>query len=593
MDWHQLRAILWLRWRLACNQWSRGGAINAVITAAFMIGVLCLGLAGGVAGLVAGAFGLAQLQPRTLMFVWDGLTVAFLGLWTIGLVAELQRSELIDLTRLLHLPVSLRDVFLLNYLCSCLSVSLGFFLPAMLGLAVGLVPGCGPRMLLLLPLVFGFFFMVTAWTDWLRGWLASLMVNQRRRRAIVMGLTLVLVLLAQLPNLVSNVWMRQFRSDSPNRPPSQATGKERRRELQAEMNAKANATREFKAKVNASILLAHQVVPFLWLPGGARSLAEGHFWPALGGAAGMIGLGALGFRRAYLATLRFYRGADSSQPSTKHPVVNAVIAPGATLVERALPWIPEEAAAWALASFRSMTRAPEVKMALAMNVVIFLIMGAGLLVGGSHSPPEPVKPFLAVAAVAVTFLGLIGVLFNQFGFDRDGFRALVLLPAPRTYLLLGKNLALLPMALTVFSVVLALLTVLVRLPLWAVLSALLEFAAGFLALSALGNLFSVLVPYRIAAGSLKPTKTKATVMLLMMLVNLSFPLAMAPLVLPPGLGALCHHLGWGPAAPVTLAGSALLLVASAVLYWAALAPLGALLQRREQKILERVTQEVE
>ena len=32
------------------------------------------------------------------------------------------RSELIDLSRLLHLPVSLRDVFLLNYLSSHLSL---------------------------------------------------------------------------------------------------------------------------------------------------------------------------------------------------------------------------------------------------------------------------------------------------------------------------------------------------------------------------------------------------------------------------------------------------------------------------------------
>ena len=38
---------------------------------------------------------------------------------------------------------------------------------------------------LLLPLVLGFVFMVTAWTYCVRGWLAALMVNKRRRRAIV------------------------------------------------------------------------------------------------------------------------------------------------------------------------------------------------------------------------------------------------------------------------------------------------------------------------------------------------------------------------------------------------------------------------
>ena len=40
---------------------------------------------------------------------------------------------MIDLSRLLHLPVSLRDVFLLNYLLSHFSLSLALMLPAMLG----------------------------------------------------------------------------------------------------------------------------------------------------------------------------------------------------------------------------------------------------------------------------------------------------------------------------------------------------------------------------------------------------------------------------------------------------------------------------
>jgi hypothetical protein len=216
-----------------------------------------------------------------------------------------------------------------------------------------------------------------------------------------------------------------------------------------------------------------------------------------------------------------------------------------------------------------------------------------MLAARPGSAPEAAKPFLATAAVGVTFLGFIALLFNQFGFDRDGFRALVLLPVPRKLLLLGKTLAVLPLALGVFTVLLILVTVLSHLPLWAALAALLQFAAAFLALSTVGNLFSILVPYRIAPGSLKPTKTKSSTMLLMMVVNLSFPLAMAPVFIPAGLGALCQHFGWCPAAPVTLAGSALLLGASALLYWRTLTPLGALLQRREQKILDRVTQEVE
>ena len=143
MNLAQLRAMLWLRWRLSRNQWRRGGQFNAVITLLMLIVGLGLSVVGGFAGLAGGALGLSHASPRATMLAWDGLVVLFLGLWTIGTVMELQRSEIIDLSRLLHLPVSLRDVFLLNYLASHFSFSLAATVPAMLGLTVGLVWAAG------------------------------------------------------------------------------------------------------------------------------------------------------------------------------------------------------------------------------------------------------------------------------------------------------------------------------------------------------------------------------------------------------------------------------------------------------------------
>ena len=69
-------------------------------------------------------------------------------------------------------------------------------------------------MLLLLPLVLGFVFMITAWTYCLRGWLAALMVNKRRRRTVIVWVTMVFVLLCQLPNLVfnSSLFRQQMKS---------------------------------------------------------------------------------------------------------------------------------------------------------------------------------------------------------------------------------------------------------------------------------------------------------------------------------------------------------------------------------------------
>jgi ABC-2 type transport system permease protein len=579
VNWDQLRTLLWLRWRLARNQWGRGGQLNAVITMVVAVIGLAAGLVGGVGGIVGGALALARVSPMTVMFVWDGLIVLFLFFWMMGLVSELQRSEMIDLSRLLHLPVSLLGVFLLNYFSCLLSLSLALMLPGMLGLCVGLVLSRGFSMVLLIPLVLGFFFMVTAWTYYLQGWLASLMVNQRRRRAIIMGITAGFILLAQLPNLLTNVW---FGRNHSQRHPGQAA-------------PAGDAMHRFPGGAGTERLIraAHWFVPVLWVPQGAKSLAEGAWWPALWGAGGMIALGALGLQGAYRSTLRFYQGADQSKAARRPALPRAARAGRRLLVERSLPFVPAEVAGLALATFRSMTRAPEVKMALGMNVVLFAMLGAGALFRGPGAIPEVLKPFMAGAAVLITFLGLMQVLFNQFGFDRDGFRALVLLPAPRRHLLMGKNLALLPLAMFVFAVFLVLLTVLAHLPPPEILGACLQFIAAFFLLSAVGNLTSILVPYRISAGSLKPTKTKATTVLMLMGVNLTLPFMMAPILVPAGLGLLCEHLGWLPGTLVTLASSVVLAALAAVVYWFTLEPLGALLQRREQRILQIVTTEVE
>jgi len=212
MNWSQLQTILWLRWRLSRNQWSRSGALNAVLSVLAVSACILLALGGCIGGIFAGIFGLAKAPPDIMLLVWDAVTGVFLVFWMIGIVTEIQRSESIDLARLLHLPVSLNEIFLINYFASHFTLSIILALPAMLGLAVGLAFGKGPEMLFLVPLALSFIFMITAWTYCLRGWLVSLMVNQRRRRAIVVGMTTGFILLAQLPNLYFNVMRESGRS---------------------------------------------------------------------------------------------------------------------------------------------------------------------------------------------------------------------------------------------------------------------------------------------------------------------------------------------------------------------------------------------
>src|SRR6516225_734006 len=200
--WEQLRAFLWLRWRLRRNRLKRAAAGSVIIEAIFAALSIFSAFAAFVIAFVVGFLVLPKASNPVIMLVWDGVVAGFLFLWMVDLVTELQRSEVLSLDKFLHLPVSLSSVFLMNYVSSLYSPYVTIFLPGMIGLTLGLTLSKGPIILFVFPMVATFFLMVTALTYQFRGWLASLMQNKRRRRTIVTTLTLVMILLFQLPNLL-------------------------------------------------------------------------------------------------------------------------------------------------------------------------------------------------------------------------------------------------------------------------------------------------------------------------------------------------------------------------------------------------------
>lgn len=581
MDVSQLRTILWLRWRLSRNQWSRGGLLNAVVMMIVTVALSILGIVSGIAGVLVGFLVFAEASPLKLLVVWDVFAALFLFVWMIGLVSEIQRSETIDIGRMLHLPVSLKDIFFINYLASHLTLSIILFLPLMLGLCLGLILGRGGFMIGLIPLVLGFVFMISAWTYCLRGWLVTLMVNKRRRRAIIAGVTFGFILLTQLPYLIGNL-----RHDHRQRSPETTQSAPREEQTTARLDSPDEKT------LPRAVLLAHYFVPFLWVGNGAMSLAQGHIWPAILGTAGGFGIGALGLRRAYRSTLRFYQGQSTGKKNTKKVKAEKPVT-GRNFIEKQLPGVPEETAAAALATFRSLSRAPEVKIALATNFIMLLFFGVMIFTRRSAIIGDTFKPFIAPGAIVFMFLGMSQLACNQFGFDRSGFRALVLLPTPRKHILLGKNLAFLPTAIGIGFVLLVLVKIALKLSVVVFLAAGLQLIAAFLLLSMMGNLVSVLVPYRMASGSLKPTKSSSKTNLLIFVSRLVFPTVMSPIFLPAAAGLLCSRMGWLPAAPTNLLLSVVLLGLLIFFYRLSLNPLGNFMQRREKEILQVVTQEVE
>ena len=582
MNAEQLKTILWLRWRLMRNQWARGGGLGAVLAVLISLAAIVVAVGGFTAALLGAAFGLKDAAPAVITGIWFGVTAAFLFFWLIGLILELQRSETIDLPKLLHLPVALGQLFVVNYLVSHFTLSIIVMVPVMLGLALGLVIARGLEMALMIPLALSMVVMITAWTYCLRGWLASLMSNPRRRRTVIMCLSLAFILLAQGPNLYFNI-LRPHRPSSGEAGDRQQNGRD---SMAQEMFSNLDAVQDF--------------IPPLWVSAGARGLAGKDVLPALYGTLGCLGLAGLGLRRAYRSSVKFYLGQSGGKTPPRRPPAGPAVqtarpaAPsGSSFLEWKLPAVPEQSAAVALATLRSLLRAPEVKLALAGPVIATVVVGAMIFLRAPPHLPDGIKPFIATGTAAFSTFILVQFFTNQFGLDRDAFRSLMLSPADRRLILLGKNLALLPVGFSLGLILLGLVSVWLQLPVLAVVAAVLQLMTLLLLASLGGNLLSILMPFRIQPGTMKPTKMPALALLAMILCQILLPVVMAPVFAGPLLAWLWQRGGLPAFVPVNLLCSALLGGGMVLIYWQTLAPLGRLLQRREAKILGVVTVEVE
>ncbi|HYV39953.1 MAG TPA: hypothetical protein VE988_29985, partial [Gemmataceae bacterium] len=585
------------------NQLKRAGIASMVILAILAPFAVLLPLL-----LFAGLFLLGWLvfptvEPVFVLLAWDGLVIAFFFGWATGLIAELQRSEVLSLEKFLHLPVSLKGVFLVNYLSSLASFNLLLFGPAMLGFALGLVLSKGLVMLLLLPLMAAFIFMVTALTYQFQGWLASLMVNKRRRRTIIVIVTMVFVLLAQLPNMVNFLIPREARMSAPPRM-AQETDTEYSKRVEQWNRDRESSSNEMEMKVLGEIehysWYVNTALPIGWLPLGAWQAADGNVVPALLCTLGMVTLAGLSLRRSYATTVRLYTG-HFTKGHTQTAAEQAAVKPrpafqaGATtarFLEKRLPLISEHASAIAVSAFRSLTRAPEAKMMLLTPIILALVFGSMFIARGVD-PPVGARPLMVLAGMGVVLLGMMQCLGNQFGFDRAGFRVFVLCSAKRADILLGKNVAFAPLALVPAALVTTVLSVAYPMRWDHFLGVWPQLLAIYLLFCLMANCLSIIAPMPIAAGSLKPAQPKLIPIMLQMLFFSLLPLAAAPAMALLGVEYLLQEYAGMQGVPIWLVFSLVECAAVFFLYRLVLGWQGNWLHTREQKILEIVTTKAE
>ncbi|HEY7326168.1 MAG TPA: ABC transporter permease [Gemmataceae bacterium] len=626
MNWQHLWTFLWLRWRLRINQLRRGGIANVVIQTILLVAAFASAGVLFVSFLSLGLFALKDAQPAELMYVLDGIVLGFLLVWATGLLTELQRSEALSLEKFLHLPVSLSSAFLINYLSSLPSLSLLWFLSAMLGLNLGLLYSRGLAMLLLLPMLAAFVLMVTALTYQFQGWLATLMANPRRRRTIIVTATMFFILLCQLPNLVNILrpWENHAKQEQTTRlfQEQEQRHKELARDLetgkispQEYQKRQATLDREFEARFKKekeerirqtvmpaedTIRLMNLLLPPGWLPVGLEAAAEGWLWPILLAILGPSLIGSASLWRAYHTTMRLYTGQYTSGKTAGVPA-RSVSEGGsqpsltprdggtrANLLEKNLPWLSEQASVITLAAFRSLVRAPEAKMLLLSPLLMLIVFGSMFFATARADVPEAVRPLIGFGAMVMVLFSMSGLLGNQFGFDRDGFRVFVLSPARRRDILLGKNLAIAPIAFAMAAVAAALVQVVYPMRADRFLAFVPRFVSMYLLYCIVANVLSILVPMRIAPGSMQPSKPGGLTILLQLVFMFSCPILMSLTLLPVGIELAAEAMGLRYV-PLDLLLSLVECAAIGGIYILLLGLQGDWLQAREQKILQIVT----
>ncbi len=612
MNLEQLKAILWLRSRLTVNQWRKAGTFNFVLMIILFCSMLAFAALSFFLAIGLGIFLLPKATPTMVMIVWDVMIGVLLFSWSISLLVEIQRMELLSLEKLLHLPMSLKDAFLLNYLSSVICLNIICFFPAAIGVCIALAITHGLKLLILVPIVLSFILMLTAVTYQFRGWLASLMSDKRRQRSVIVVITFVFIAITQVPNIVIQLSLPGSTRADQQRVQEQVT---KSQELTDSLNRQEISKKEFdqrlaqitnefaqrkkdaetasQAMLDKYLTFANQVLPVGWLPYASKSLLSGSLWPAALCLAGMTLIGTTSLWRSYKSTMNYYTGnvKTVSTETTPQKAVTKQLNQSAksSFMERKIPKFSEHATAVALCSFRSLLRAPEAKMLFIGPMILGIMFVLMIVTNRAPTIPAGLEPLAWLAGVSVLTFMCLMLMLNVFGMDRNGFRCFILMPAQRSEILLGKNASMLPIMGAVAILVAVGLSYVAPIGIFSILASICQMLTAFILASLVGNFVSIQFPFAMIPGAGKPAQVNIVTMLVQMVAMFTCPLFTIP-------GALFFGIEWSlkyflsiTYLPVFAMLSILELWLVYKLYLYALQRQGHFLQMRETRILELLT----
>ena len=196
---NQLRALLWLRWlEFKYGFRRREGVWNlaAVILLFVLLAPAAVGVGIG-AGFLAYHWRLSS-ESQQILLLWVHLLLAasFFGYHLTNLF-DPQRFEAFDLNRFRQFPISIFRLYRLNLLASVNDTVFMFFIPAQIGLVVGLFVADGWQALLAIPVLLVYNGLNLAWSYWVGSLIGGFVQARWRKEMMVLflpGLALVVYL---------------------------------------------------------------------------------------------------------------------------------------------------------------------------------------------------------------------------------------------------------------------------------------------------------------------------------------------------------------------------------------------------------------
>ena len=558
----QLLTLIWLKWTLLRNSMRSSRAV--VNKLASIIGMsLALLLALGVAlglGIVSYVLSrpnaladlfrqtAAQENPASVEFIFFSM-LAFLYLMWATVPLSLGSSKQFDAGRLLMYPISLRKLFAVDFLSEITTLQSVFAIPAILAMSIGAGLGSGNLATALIAAIPAILFGI-ALSKWLSTTVGSLVRRKRARGETILALIgAVAGLGGALAGQIAPILFKHAESFRSLRwtPPG----------------AVAFLIAGGDARDPGTYLLL-----FLTLTAYAIILITGTFWIARRAA---LGLGGAKKQRANF-------NADTNLPA---------------YTSWQLPLLPDGLAAVVEKELRYAMRNAQLRMMAVMPLILIFIrllnsrrFGSGMKAGSNaatngflaYSPG-----LLATGGVLYVFLILAGLSCNLFAFEEGGMRTLILSPINRRDILIGKNIAVMTIALA-FSTMLLIINSLVfrDLTLTTLVFVGLSFIAFAAIMSIIGNWVSIRFPKRMKFGKRLNVSGVAGLLMIPMFLLLA---------LPPGTAvALGYFTRSLLVEYVTLAAFAVLLL---VFYFLVIGFQGRSLEQREIAILDAVREPVD